>query len=44
MYKINYDVMKPKGGNNYSLLYSNTDSYFKEIKTEDFTLICLVMN
>lgn len=36
MYKLHYDVMKSKFKYNILLLYSDTDSLFYKIKTEDF--------
>lgn len=36
MYSFHYDVMKRKYQNNIALLYTDTDSLFYEIKTNDF--------
>ena len=36
MYKFHYDYIKPKYGNNTSLLFMDTDSLCYEIKTKDF--------
>ena len=36
MYEFWYDYMKPKYGNNVKLCYMDTDSFIKNIKTEDF--------
>ena len=36
MYEFHYDYIKPKYGNNASLLFTDTDSLCYEIKTQDF--------
>ncbi|XP_075231696.1 uncharacterized protein LOC142330354 [Lycorma delicatula] len=36
MYDFHYDVMKKKYGSKISLLYMDTDSFFYEVKTDDF--------
>ena len=36
MYEFWYDYMKPKYNDNIKLCYMNTDSFIKNIKTEDF--------
>ena len=36
MYKLWYDYMKPKYGDNLKLCYMDTDSFIMHIKTEDF--------
>ena len=36
MYEFWYDYMKPKYGNNLKLCYMDTDSFIRNIKTEDF--------
>ena len=36
MYKLWYDCMKPKYGNNVKLCYMDTDSFIMNIKTNDF--------
>ena len=36
MYKLWYDYMKPKYGDNVKLCYMDTDSFIMNIKTEDF--------
>ncbi|XP_073962457.1 uncharacterized protein [Choristoneura fumiferana] len=36
MYQFHYDYMKPKYGENVSLLYTDTDSFVYEIKTNNF--------
>ena len=36
MYEFHYDYVKPKWGNDATLLFTDTDSFCYEIKTEDF--------
>ena len=36
MYEFHYDYIKPKWGNDATLLFTDTDSFCYEIKTEDF--------
>ena len=36
MYEFWYDYIKPKYGNKLRLCYMDTDSFFMNIKTEDF--------
>ena len=36
MHKIWYDYMKPKYGDNVKLSYMDTDSFIRNVKTEDF--------
>ena len=35
MYELHYDYIKNENGNNSRLLFTNTDSFMYEIKTED---------
>ena len=35
MYSFHYDIMKPKYGNDIRMLYTDTDSFVLQIKTED---------
>ena len=36
MYKFHYEIMKPKYGFNYELMYQDTDSFIYRIHTDDF--------
>ena len=36
MYGFHYDYMKPRYGRKFRLCYMDTDSFVKEIETEDF--------
>ena len=43
MYEFWYGYMKPKYNDNVKLCYLDTDSFIMNIKTEDYTMILLMM-